>query len=196
MNVTKFVLALAIIGLVGVALADEEARTKIAIEVVDDASDGDVRIELDSDELGFNLHDMQVGENRSIVDKSGKSIFVSRDADGFSFEVDGKTIRMPAFDGRHHGAMWIDGGQGENVDVHVMQGSNFISADRMHGIVIMSDKPIDATTQQAITSLLESAGHGSEVRFINHEGPHVAIPHDGSGPHQVKIVRKHVEVTE
>jgi hypothetical protein len=196
MNVTKFVLALAIIGLVGVALADEEARTKISIEVVDDAGDGDVRIVLDSDYLGFNLHDMQVGENRSIVDKSGKSILVSRDTDGFSFDVDGKTIRMPEMDGKHHGAVWVGGDHGEDVDVHVMKEANFISADSIGGIMIMSGKPIDEATQQAITSLLESAGHGSDVRFIDHERPHGSIPLDGSGPHQIKIVRKHVEITE
>jgi hypothetical protein len=35
--------------------------------------------------------------------------------------------------------------------------------------MIMSPKPIDAATQQAIKSLLESAGYGSEVNFIDHE---------------------------
>ena len=68
MKISKIVLALGVLCLAGVALAGEEVKTTIAIAVVDDASDGDVRIELDSDELGFNLHDMQEGENRSIVD--------------------------------------------------------------------------------------------------------------------------------
>jgi len=188
MKISKIVLALAVLGLAVVALAGEEMRTNIAIAVVDD-SDGEVRIELDSDDLGFNLHDMQEGENRSIVDKSGRTILVTREADGFTFDVDGKTIKMPAFDGDHHGMVWVDADHDEDIDVRVMKDASFVTAGSMDGIMIMSGKPIDEATQQAITSLLESAGHGSDVRFIDHDGPH-------SGPHGVHVIKKHVEITQ
>ena len=52
------------------SFASEEVKTKMHVELIDDNSDGAFYIELDSDEMGFNLHDMQVGENRSVVDES------------------------------------------------------------------------------------------------------------------------------
>jgi len=172
------------------SFASEEVQTKMRIAVVDDRADGEIRIELDSDEIGFNLHDLQVGENRSIVGKSGQSILVTRQEDGFVFDVDGNTIEMPVFDGDHHGAVWVGDGSAEEVDVHVMKDMKFVNATSMDGIMIMSGKPIDEATQQAIKSLLESAGHGSEVDFISHE------QHHGDGKHQVKVIRKTVEIEE
>jgi len=37
-------------------------------------------------------HNMQVGDNRSVVDKNGRSILVTRAEENFSFDIDGKTI--------------------------------------------------------------------------------------------------------
>jgi hypothetical protein len=181
----KIALTIGALGLLGVALADEEIKRKIAIEIVDDGADGEVRIEFDSDDPGFDLHDMQVGENRSIVDKTGRAILVTRESDGFTFEVDGKTIEMPVLNDGHHGAFWVDEKHARDVDVHVMRDRNIVTTDSMDGIMIMSGKPIDEATQQAIRSLLESAGHGSDVHFIDHEGPH-------GGPHRVKVIQKRV----
>ena len=192
MNISRIMMLVAAMGLTGSALAGEEAKTRIAIAVVDDSSDGEVRIELDSDTMGFNLHDMQEGENRSIVDKSGRTILVTRNEDGFTFDVDGKSIDMPAFDGAHHGSIWLEGDHSENVDVkvlHKMHKMGGESATSMDGIMIMSGKPVDDATQQAIKSLLESAGHGSEVHFVDHDGPH-------GGPHSVRVIKKQVEKTQ
>lgn len=80
------------------AFAGEKMIHKIAIEIADSSDDGEIRIVLDSDDLGFSLHDMQLGENQAIVDKEGRSILITRTEEGFRFEVDGKTINMPAFD--------------------------------------------------------------------------------------------------
>jgi hypothetical protein len=85
-------LALAL-GLAATAFAGEETHMKIA--VVKDDGDGDVRIELDSDDIGFNLDELQVGESRSVVDKSGQSILITRTTAGYTFDVDGETIDMP-----------------------------------------------------------------------------------------------------
>lgn len=192
MNISRIMMLIAALGLAGIALAGEEVKTKIAIAVIDDSSDGEVRIELDSDTMGFNLHDMQEGENRSIVDKSGRTILVTRNENGFTFNVDGKSIDMPAFDGAHHGSIWLEGGHSENVDVrvlHKMHKMDGESTASMDGIMIMSGKPIDDATQQAIKSLLESAGHGSEVHFVDHDGPH-------GGPHSVRVIKKHIEKTQ
>jgi len=180
----------AILCFAAASIASEEMKTKMHIEVIDGSSDGAIQIKLDSDDLGFNLHDMQVGENRSIVDESGKSILVTRTEDGFEFDVDGETIEMPMFDGDHHGAVWVSADHDEDVNVHVMKDVDFTMAESVGGIMIMSGKPIDEATQQAIKSLLESAGHGSEVNFIDHE------QHRGDGAHRVKMIQKRVEKTQ
>jgi len=189
MKMRKLSLLLASIGLAGVALAGEETKTRVAIALVDSDSHGEVRLELDGDELGFNLHDMQEGENRSIVDKSGRNILITREADGYKFDIDGKTIRMPLFDREYHDATWVSDGDVTDFDVHVMHDSTMATAHSMDGVMIVSEKPIDAATQQAITSMLESAGHGSEVRFIDTSAA------DG-GLHGIKVIEKRVEITQ
>jgi hypothetical protein len=194
MKILKVVLSIAALGLVGVAIAGDNAKTRIAIELSDDGADEDVRIMFDSDDAGFNLHDMQVGENRSIVDESGKTVLVTRQEAGFTFDVDGKTIEMPNLGGEHHKAMWQSDSAEHDVDVHVMRDASFVSAEHMGGVMIMSGKPIDEATQEAIRSLLESAGHGSDVNFIDHE-QHSGQQH-GAGLHQVKVIRKTVETTQ
>ncbi len=189
-NLKTIASTVAILCFAAASIAAEEIKTKMHIEVIDDSTDGAIRIKLDSDDMGFNLHDMQVGENRSIVDESGKSILVTRTENGFAFNVDGETIEMPAFGGIHRGAVWVGNDHDQDVNIHVMKDMNFIKAESMDGIMIMSGKPIDEATQQAIKSLLESAGHGSEVNFINHE------QHSGDGEHHVKVIQKRVKKTQ
>ena len=167
----------------GAAMAGEEHQMKFKIEMVDDDGSGEVRINLDSDELGFNLHDMQEGETRSIIDESGRSILITRKAEGFTFDVDGKTIEMPLF-GSEHGAMWVGDG-GEDVQIHVMGDAEFVSADSFDGVHIISSDPIDEITQEGIKSLLTSAGHSGDVKFIDtSDGPH--------GMHEIRIIKKEV----
>ncbi len=189
MKLRNIAFVLATLGLAAAALAGEDVKTKIAIAVVDDDGDGEVRIELNSDDLGFDLHDMQEGENRSIVDGSGRNILITREADGFSFDVDGKTIKIPLFHGRHHGSVWIDGDDIGDFGAHVMRDAHFQATGVMDGVTIISGKPIDEATQQAIESLLESSGHGDGVRFIDSDRAH-------GGAHKVIVIEKKVEVTK
>jgi hypothetical protein len=187
MNIRNISLLLASLALAGVALAGEETKMKMAIALVDSDSDGEIRLELDGDELGFNLHDMQEGENRAIVDKEGRNVLITREADGFKFDIDGKTIKMPLFDGEHHGATWVSDGNVEDVDIHAMHDRSMASATSLEGVMIVSEKPIDDATRQAIKSMLESAGHGSEVRFIDTSAAH-------DGVHGIKVIEKKVEL--
>jgi hypothetical protein len=180
----------AILCFAAASFASEEAQTKIRIAVVDDATDDEIHLDFDSEEMGFNLHDMQVGENRSIIDKSGQSVLITRNDDGFVLDVGGKRIELPAFDGEHHGNVRVSADHGEDVDVHVMKDANFVSAEAMSDIMIISGEPIDEATQQAIKSLLESSGRGSDVSFIDHEQRH------GDGGHQVKVIRRSVEIKD
>ena len=179
----------ATLGLAAAAFAGEEVKTKIAIAVVGDDGNGEVHFKLNSDDLGFDLHDMQEGENRSIVDESGRTILITREADGFSFDVDGRTIKMPLFEGGHHGSVWVDGDDVGDFDVHVMRNAHFQTAGAMDGVTIISAKPIDEATQQAIESLLESSGQGDNVRFIDIDRAH-------GGTHRIKVIQKKVEVTQ
>jgi len=89
----------------------EESHQKIEIKVISDDGGDRTHFVLDSDELGFSLHDMQVGENQSIVDEEGRAVLITRTEDGFSFEVDGKTIDMPAFDDLHEKNVWVNKGE-------------------------------------------------------------------------------------
>ena len=96
------------------ASAAEDPNTEVAIAVADTASSV-TNIYFDGAEPGFSLHDMQEGENRSIVDASGRTILVTRTANGFTIDKEGETIEVPAFDAEHaatlrsgsHGAVFI-----------------------------------------------------------------------------------------
>lgn len=193
MKLRNFSLILLCFGLTAIALAEEEAKLNMTISVTGGTNDGDIQLDFDSSDPGFDLHEMLEGENRSIIDKSGRSILVTREADGLRFDVDGKTITMPVFNGEVPGAMWVGDANHGNRNVHVMHGAvmpgmrSMSGIGPMQGVTIVSEKSIDDATQQAIRSLLESAGHGEEVRFLGTDsGP--------DGVHGVRVIERTVEV--
>ena len=161
------------IGLAGSALAGDETKRVMAIEVAGDDGTNATSFFFDSEDLGFDLDEMQVGETRSVIDESGKSVLITRKEDGFSFNVDGEVIDLPNFaDGDHDSVHWISADGVDDVNVHVMRDVDTMSMGGMGGTVILSSNPIDDATQQAIRSVLESAGYDSEVEFIDHHGEH------------------------
>jgi len=118
MHAAKSVISLIAIGAFGVALAQEEAHVKIVVAT--DDGDGEViHMHFNSDDVGFNVHDMQEGENQAFVDELGRTILVTREADGYTFDVEGKTIKMPLIDGDHKRMLQLHGDHDENVEVHV-----------------------------------------------------------------------------
>lgn len=189
MKFRNLVLLSASLGLAVTALATEDTTSTISISVAGHETGGETRVMLNSEELGFDLHEMQVGENRSVVDSSGRNILVTREPDGFKFDVDGKQIDVPLFEGGHAGAVWVDDGMvHDNVEVHVMGDMSTAVAPAMDDVVILSGKPSDDATQQAIKTMLEAAGHGSDVRFVDRES-------SVGGMHGVKVIEKRVEIT-
>lgn len=172
----------------GIAYAGDKDHQKIEIMVVSDDGDGETHLTLDSDDMEFNLHDMQVGENRSIIDTEGRAILVTRKEDGYSFDVDGKTIDLPLFGAHGETMSWtVDGEHGEDVDVRVMRGGMPHKAMMAKGgVTIISGKEIDAATQQIIRTALEAAGH---------ENVHFAGGNEG-GPHRRHMIERVVEVKE
>ena len=169
------------------AYAGEQIHHNVEVVVVGADDAGETRLELDSNDLGFDLHGMQVGENQSIVDKEGRAVHITRTKDGYTFEVDGKTIDMPAFDEIHGANVWVsDDDHTAEIDVRVMHDGMSAKSMGMEGVMIFSGKEIDAATQQVIRTALESAGH-SDVSFAGG---------DDGGPHEVHVMKKVVEVAE
>ena len=81
MNVLKVTFAVASLMPAGIAMAEKDMEMEIKI-AIDDGSDGElVFLNLDSENMGFALHDMQVGEIQSVVDESGRSILITREED-------------------------------------------------------------------------------------------------------------------
>ncbi len=170
MNFRNAFFSALLVGLAAAAVAGDEAEMNIAIEVVGEDGLHGRHFMINSADFGFDLDEMQVGESRSIVDESGRAILVTRGEEGFSFNIDGETIELPHLAGGEHGGMhWVGGGDDADINVHVMRDINVTTLHEMSGTTIMSPKPIDAATQQAIKSLLESAGYGDEVSFVDHE---------------------------
>ena len=146
MNVSKVLTSVVAIGMFGVAVAQDEARVKI--EVVTDHDDGDgIHVQFDSEDAGFNLHDMQVGENQAIVDDEGRTILVTREADGFTFDVEGKSIKMPMIGSDHEQMMKLHGDHEEGFEVHVVH--NVLETvgdhDELHQVKVV--KKVEVVTE-------------------------------------------------
>lgn len=184
MRLLKTVIFAASLIVAGAAIAGEGHQMKFKIAIAEDDGNGEVMLDLDSDDLGFDLQDMQEGETRSIIDESGRSILITRGAKGYKFDVDGKTIEMPLF-ASEHGSMWVDDGYNEDVEIHMMGEGDFVSTGDFSGVSIISSEPIDDVTQEGIKALLASSGHSGDVKFIDtSDGPH--------GMHEVRIITKEV----
>ncbi|MCH7829504.1 MAG: hypothetical protein IIB75_02950 [Proteobacteria bacterium] len=181
MNPKKTALLIATCLFFVAAFAGDKMHHKVAIEIAGSGDDGDIRIVLDSDDLGFSLHDLQIGEKRSIVDKEDRSVVITRTEEGFTFDVDGKTISLPAFDGPGEDHVWsIKGDHMSDVDIHVLHDGMNADSAHLDGVMIFSGKEIDAATQDVIRSALESTGH-SNVQFV---------ADDEGGRHHVRVIKK------
>ena len=182
----NFLLGVFLSGMALSSLAGEDAKHVMAVEVVGDGSGDTTSFFLNSDDLGFDLEEMQVGESRSIVDEAGQSILITRNENGFNFNVDGKSIDLPDFGDDDTEAMhWVSAHGDSNVDVRVLRDVNVETIDGDTGTVILTAEPIDDATQQAIKSLLESAGYDNDVQFIDRQ--------EGDG-YAFKMKRVHKQV--
>jgi len=125
------------------AMASEQRRMHVEIEIADDG-DAVHAFSFDSDQAGFDLEQMEIGESQTITDASGTAALVTRTEDGFQFDVDGKTIEIPDHTSAHD-LIVIDEVEDIDSDVHVMKevrkikimesGENvvLIEADSSHG---------------------------------------------------------------
>ncbi len=166
------------------ALAEPEKRIEIRLATDTDGAHEATEIRLSGAEMDFDLHDMQIGENRSVVDESGRTILITRQEDGYDFNVDGKTIEVPSLHGDY--STWVSNDMTDvDVEVHATGAHQMMMmGDDADGIFIISGKPLDASTQASIRAVLQSAGHDTEVQFI--DGGHT------SGERHVKVIKKTV----
>jgi hypothetical protein len=167
-------------------------ETRVVL-VEDDGTGGEpIRIELSGEQLGFDLQYLQFGESRSVVDSAGRSILITRTEKGFDFEVDGRTISMPAFGHRAELVEIVDPAEGE-FDVEVMNSGTAFTTAMPANITVITPELLDANTQATIRSVLQSAGHTQEVTFIDHS---TTASMYGSGPHAIKVIKKEAQVSE
>ena len=189
--------ALAVTIIFGAALAnaqETEHEIKVQIIVTGDGSDAENVINWTSNDPNIDLHNMQIGESQAIVDDSGRSILVTKEAEGLRFDIDGESIVIPDFGEMEnvHGTTMAfisaDGTQtiDHDIDVQIIGDGHAMASPMTDGVMIITSEPLDASTQESIRSVLLSAGNDDEVTFIDGSG-------DGSGRH-VKVLRKTIEI--
>jgi hypothetical protein len=195
MNTFKLA-ALATLMLGGAAVAADDQQPverdmRMQIVVAGDAGDG-TTINWTSNDPDLDLHNMQVGESRSIVDDSGRSVLVTKLQDGLKFDVDGESVVVP--DMGNHGTsvafVAADGVPGieHDFDVQVLGSGRAMASPVADGIMIITREPLDAATQESIRAVLLSAGNDDEVTFIADNGSES----DG----KVHVIRRTVEITQ
>jgi hypothetical protein len=172
------------------ALADVEEKMEMKIVVAGAASDESATIHwIGSGDAGFDMQGMQVGETQSIVDESGRAVLVTRETDGFRFDVDGETIVVPDM-GAHEEYLTLTDGSDmtADFDVEIVGDHYAMPTFGDSGVTIISGEPLDASTQESIKAVLQSAGRDDQVTFVDGSG--------GTDYRQIKMIRKRVEVTQ
>ena len=182
--------------LAAVALAGEEHEMKIEI-AVDDGASAPTVIRLDSDAMGFKLHELQEGESRSVVDDTGQSVLVTRMADGFVFDVDGKKIKVPGMHDDHMAYVSVDADRDSDmdIDVRVMKRIEVKGDANSDDVTIISGKTLDDSTKEAIRSVLISAGHAGKTLFLDGSqlhGDHTML-HSSDSVREIRIISPNEE---
>jgi hypothetical protein len=186
MKIVKLVM-LATAMIYSAAIAADEVERKMAVKVVvaGDGADESSDFSWTSDNMDFDMQDLAVDETWALESASGRDVSVTRSENGFSFEIDGKTVEMPDI-GAHgtHMAFVNADDMDHEIDIEVMGDGHAMSPHRQDGVTIISSKPLDTSVRESIKSVLISAGNGDEVTFI-----------DGSAEgKRVFMMKKKVEV--
>jgi len=179
------------------AIAGEEHRTRIEIEVDDDAS-GQRSFSFDSLDAGFDLDSMAIGETRTLTDQAGNMADIRRTDDGFEFDLNGETIELDhlhATDGLH-GDHDIDVQVNESgADSVAVKKVKMISTDDSDGVTIISSGEIDAATREQIREALASGDQKGDVLFIDGSDLDAHGDSQVQRKREVRIIKKEVDVT-
>lgn len=199
MIIQKYAVLLWAFLLATAAVAGEQHRTHIKI-AVDDDDNGQQAFMFDSDDAGFDLHSMTIGETRAVADASGNVANISRTVDGFEIEVAGETIVLgdtglfdPAAEKdfvmhRHDDGLVVD--MDTDVVIDGTRKIKIIKSGDAYNVTIISGGAIDEATRQRIREALASSGEENEVEFID------STEFDATGTRkEVRVIRKKVDVT-
>ncbi len=186
---TLKILAWAVTLIFSAAAADAEEKRVMKIVVAGDSSDDSTAFHWSSDDSNFDMQSMQLGETHSIVDESGRSILITREAEGFKFDVDGETVVVPDFDFDAPHMAFVGGSDlSTDVDVEILGDYSMMSSHDSSDVTIISGEALDASTKESIKAVLQSAGRDDEVIFIDGSS--------GSDGKQVRVIRKKVEIAQ
>ena len=199
MKFKKYVVLLWAFLLATAAVAGGEHRTHIKIAVDDDGT-GQRSFMFDSDDAGFDLQSLAIGETRAVTDAAGNVANVSRTAAGFEVEVAGETIVLADpglgdLGAEEDFAMHLHGdAHAVDMDTDVMidgaRQIRIVKTGAADDVTIISSGAIDEATRQRIREALASAGEGNEVEFIDS----TELNTNGARK-EVHIIRKEVDVT-
>jgi hypothetical protein len=108
--------------LLSVATFASEKQRHIQLQVQSDEGEaaGMQAFRFDSDEAGFNLDELQLGESRSYIDEVGNNMFVVRTEEGFDFDINGRKISVPDFS-KHGDVMVMHDGDESHSERHVIR---------------------------------------------------------------------------
>jgi hypothetical protein len=182
-----------------VVQADHKQETKIKVEINDDGS-GEQTFVFDSQDAGFDLQSMQVGETRSVTDRNGTTANIRRTEDGFELDLNGKTLELPdmqTHEGMHreHDVQVLI----DSDDVDIAKGAEKVKKIKVmrsgaaNGVTIISGSEIDTATRERIAEVLKDSGHKGEIMYIDDES--LAGEHQAGARREVRVIRKEVDVT-
>ncbi len=185
-------LALAVTLIFGAAaLAEVEEKRELKIVIAGASPDQSTTFHWVSDHSDFDMQGMQLGETHSIVDESGRSVLITREVEGFRFDIDGETVVVPDmgdFDA-HMAFVNVDGSDfSADIEIEVIGDHQLLTSHDADGVTIISGEPLDAATRESIKAVLQSAGRDDEVTFIDGSG--------GADGRHIKIIKKRVEVVQ
>ena len=177
----------------GAAIAGEEHRTEIKI-AIDGDDNGHSVFKFDSDDAGIDLDELEVGESKTYTDDDGNEVTVSRNDDGFEFDVAGeKIVVADILHGEHDLKMLHLAHEGENVVVEKHHKVHMVKTEADAGVTIISGDEIDADTRAKIEKVLKEAGEDGEVLFI--DGSELTGDEKAERKHEVRIIKKEIDVT-
>ncbi len=175
----------------GAAIAGEQHRAEIKIEI-DGDDNGHSVFKFDSQDSGIDLYELEVGETKTYTDDDGNEVKVTRDENGFEFDVAGeKIVVADVMHDEHDLKMLHLAHEGENVVVEKHHKVHMVKTDDDVGVTIISGDEIDADTRAKIEQILKEAGKDGEVLYIDGS----ELSGDERADRKVRIIKKEIDVT-
>lgn len=148
-------IAIMLFTIVSVVLAGDSSNVE-AYQFKFKGENGTVNLELNSQTMGFGLHDLQPGDSRTTVTEDGTGITISRLAEVYALDVGSEVFEIPATHGPDH----------MNLD-HETHHRIAVSHGMGDGLTILSKDPLDESQQATIRAALVAAGIVDEVEFLS-----------------------------